>query len=282
MNKWIAQEQLPLFGFVSESDDSLIDHADTHASPFSRYVVYVDESGDHGMESIDDGYPMFVLSFCVFNKRHYCERVVPYFQKFKFNHFGHDGVVLHESDIRKQKGSFSGLISPVLGQQFMEQLTTIVEKSNFILICCAIDKRRLKKNTAGDNPYHIALGFCLETLHDLMQEKQQVAHKTHIVVECRGKKEDKELELEFRRIGDGNNRLGVNLPFEIVFADKKENAIGLQLADLVSRPIGIQCFKPAQHNRAFEVLKDKFYCKGGRSCVGVEYESYGLKIFPTP
>ena len=37
----------------------------------SAYVVYVDESGDHNLESIDQEYPVFVLSFCVFRKGNY-------------------------------------------------------------------------------------------------------------------------------------------------------------------------------------------------------------------
>jgi hypothetical protein len=72
-----------------------------------------------------------------------------------------------------------------------------------------------------------------------------------VVVECRGKKEDSELELEFRRICDGANRMGKPLPFDIIFADKKTNSAGLQLADLVARPIGLSILRPNQSNRAF-------------------------------
>ncbi|WIX32645.1 DUF3800 domain-containing protein [Salinicola sp. JS01] len=32
---------------------------------FSDFVVYVDESGDHGMLNIDANYPVFVLAFCI-------------------------------------------------------------------------------------------------------------------------------------------------------------------------------------------------------------------------
>ena len=32
-------------------------------SEFSEYIVYVDESGDHGLVSIDPQYPVFALSF---------------------------------------------------------------------------------------------------------------------------------------------------------------------------------------------------------------------------
>lgn len=131
------------------------------------------------------------------------------------------------------------------------------------------------------NPYHIALGFCLETLYEFLQEKQQHEKKTHVVVECRGKKEDNELELEFRRICDGNNRLSSTLPFDVLFADKKAMSSGLQLADLVARPIGLKILRPNQENRAFDVLKRKFYCEGGRDQVGKGYENYGLRIYPS-
>jgi hypothetical protein len=30
---------------------------------FSDYIVYVDESGDHGLQSMDATYPVFVLAF---------------------------------------------------------------------------------------------------------------------------------------------------------------------------------------------------------------------------
>ena len=66
---------------------------------FSDYIVHVDESGDHGLESIDPTYPVFVLAFCVFRKNVYQESVVPAIQRFKFRHFGHDMVNLHETDI---------------------------------------------------------------------------------------------------------------------------------------------------------------------------------------
>ena len=72
---------------------------------FSNFVVYVDESGDHGLQTVDANYPVFVLSFCVFPKRYYCDTVVPALQKFKFKHFGHDIVVLHEHEIRKEKAA---------------------------------------------------------------------------------------------------------------------------------------------------------------------------------
>lgn len=251
------------------------------ASRFSNFVVYVDESGDHGMQNVDPNYPIFVLAFCVFHKRHYCEKVAPALQKFKFNQFGHDLVVLHELEIRKEKGNFTFFQGRQHKESFLEELTTIIEASNFILISCVINKLQLRaKSIDPPNPYHVALGFCLETLYEFLLEKKQEQQTTHVIVECRGKKEDNELELEFRRICDGANRLGIPLPFDVIFADKRVNSTGLQLADLVARPIGLSVLRPEQENRAFEVLKRKFYCSGGREKVGEGFENWGLKVYP--
>ena len=234
------------------------------------------------MQNVDPNYPLFVLAFCVFYKKHYSEKVVPALEKFKFNHFGHDIVILHEREIRKESGPFKfGSNKEKL--VFLDELTGLIDNSNFILISCVIDKLKLGGRMAEqDNPYHVALGFCLETLRDFLVEKNQDGKKTHVVFECRGKKEDRDLELEFRRVCDGANRLGIELPFEIIFADKKANSSGLQLADLVARPVGLSILRPGQANRAFEVLKRKFFCAGGRENVGNGYENLGLRVFPPP
>lgn len=278
------QQELPLFDF----DDANVEIVQQHKpeqlkeSEFSKYVVYVDESGDHSLQSIDQNYPIFVLAFCVFHKRHYSEVIVPALEKFKFNHFGHDQVVLHENEIRRRKGAFNIFRSREHHQHFTSQLTEVIAFSNFILISATIDKRQLSKLSPEDNAYHIALGMCMESLSDFLTEKQQQDKKTHIIVECRGDKEDRDLELEFRRICDGNNRLNKKLPFDIIFSDKKVMSSGLQLADLVARPIGLHTLRPDQPNRAFEVLKEKFFCVGGRNKLGEGFKGVGMKIYPAP
>ncbi|UUZ75125.1 DUF3800 domain-containing protein [Polaromonas sp. P1(28)-13] len=250
--------QYPLFE-LAESIPLEHQAPESTGSRFSDYVVYVDESGDHSLASIDSDYPVFVLALCVFHKRHYSEKIIPAVEKLKFNYFGHDSVVLHENEIRKQKGQFAFLSHLPLRTEFMDRLTSIMEASNFVLITCVVDKTRLTRGAgATSNPYHIALGICLESLRNFLVEKQQEQLQTHVVVECRGKKEDSELELEFRRICDGDNPGNRHLPFDIVFADKKTNLTGLQLADLVARPVGLNYIRPLQVNQAFDLLIELF------------------------
>jgi hypothetical protein len=60
-----------------------------------------------------------------------------------------------------------------------------------------------------------------------------------------------------------------------VIADKKVNCAGLQLADLLARPIGMSVLRPDQPNRAVEVIQDKLL----KDPDGRE-EQWGLKCFP--
>ena len=63
--------------------------------------MFVDESGDHELDTIDPGYPMFVLAFCVIRKEDYVATLTSALQRFKLKHFGHDDVIMHEREIRK-------------------------------------------------------------------------------------------------------------------------------------------------------------------------------------
>ena len=108
------------------------------------------------------------------------------------------------------------------------------------------------------DPYEIALTFCMERLQRYLLNLGQAERTTHIQVECRGKAEDAKLELEFRRICAGKNMIGKMPNLDIRFMDKKHNSTGLQLADMVAHPIGRHVMKPAQANRAYDILEPKF------------------------
>lgn len=243
---------------------------------YSDYVIYVDESGDHTLTAIDRDYPVFVLDFCIFRKDSYANVVAPQVQAFKFAHFGHDIVVLHEHEIRKQKPPFVFLKSRDKRDAFMDGLNRLIEQADFTIVAAAIHKERLtQRYAAPGNPYEMALTFCMERAHAFLRDRGQHMLTTHIVVERRGKREDDELELAFRRIRDGANYVGEMPGFEIIFADKKTNSAGLQLADLTARPIGRHVLDPAQPNRAWEIIESKLR----RSPAGA-VRGWGLKVFP--
>lgn len=196
---------------------------------FSDYIVFVDESGDHGLVSIDSNYPVFVLVFSIFKKEEYINHLVPALQRFKHKHFGHDIVVLHERDIRKDMRDFAFLKKEDKKDAFISELTDLVQQMPFTVIASVIRKEKLKlQYVEPGNPYDMALAFGLGRVFYFLRDQKRVGKVTHIVVEQRGKKEDQELELEFRRVVDGANYLNTKFPFQIVFANKQINSASLQ------------------------------------------------------
>lgn len=245
-------------------------------SEFSNYIAYVDESGDHGLETIDPNYPVFVLALCIFRKDIYHQKCSPALQEFKFRHFGHDMVILHERDIRKGSGQFKALTDRQRREEFMEDLGGLMRGTEMTLIASAIRKSELQmRYQTPNNPYDLALGFCLERLYYFLSEREEADKEVHIIFESRGRKEDRDLELEFRRVCGGKNYKGEKMPFEAVFAPKSVNCCGLQIADLVARPIGRHILDPDQANQAFQIIETKFH----RSSTG-KIRGYGLKVFP--
>ena len=244
---------------------------------YSDYVIYVDESGDHSLTSIDRDYPVFVLDFCIFQKAYYASVIAPRVQAFKFEHFGHDIVVLHEHEIRKQKPPFAFLKSEDKRAAFMVGLNDLIRDADFTIIAAAIDKLALKRTYAEPaNPYETALTFCMERVSRFLREKGQADRTTHVVVEKRGKQEDAELGVVFQRLRDhGTFYEEAMRGFEIVFADKRTNSAGLQLADLTARPIGRHVLNPTQANRAWDIIEPKLR----RSSEGIA-RGWGLKTFP--
>ena len=241
---------------------------------FSNYIVYVDESGDHSMgKSIDDNFPVFVLAFCIFKKEDYANIAIPLMKKLKFKYFGHDIVNLHEREIRKAINKFSFLIDAKLREDFLNDLSQIIDISPFTVISTVIKKKEMWCQTK--NPYNMAMQFCLERLYKFLREKDELGKTTHIIFERRGDNEDRDLELEFRRVVAKGNLDEAIYPFEIEFASKKINSAGLQLADMIARPIGLNVLRPSQSNRAYEIIDKKIHKDkwGGKS-------GYGLKIFP--
>ena len=232
---------------------------------FSDYIVYVDESGDHSLTSIDADFLVFSLSFSIVKKTDYIGSVVPSVQALKFKYWGHDSVVLHEHEIRKSKGDFTFLLTDkTVREAFYEDLNQIMVDAPITIIASVIDKLKLKaKYSKPRNPYELALHFCLERLLMFLTDMGQAGKRVHVVFECRGKAEDAGLELAFRRIVDGANGWGwverdfSVMEFEPKFAKKSVNSTGLQLADLTARPIAIKTLRPTQANRAYDVILTK-------------------------
>lgn len=233
---------------------------------FSDFIIYLDESGSPALDADKEDFPVFVLACVCAEKSTYCNDLVPRVQALKFKYFGHDQVIFHERDIRRQSGDFVVLRGdPDLRQAFLTEVTELIQSFQFDVATAVIDKQKLKaKYPAPKSPYELSLLLTMEHLALILRDQGQTGAVVHVIAEARGQQEDAELELVFRRIADGQPPLPSNqqdlitqFEWRILFCDKKSNSTGLQLADLIARPIGLHKLKPDQPNRAYEVIQEK-------------------------
>ena len=240
----------------------------TQPQNYSDFIIFADESGDHGLENINLQFPVFALAFCVVRVDEYINSVVPEIQRLKFSTWGHDSVVLHEHDIRKSEKEFASFRADrQRRERFMDDLSAVMKRTQMGVIASVIDKNRLTgEYIRSKNPYEISLMLCMERLLDTLINQNQLGKLVHVIFESRGKNEDRDLEAEFRQICANQDNWGYRsrdffrMRFEPVFVSKAANSVGLlQLADLVARPIALRVIRPDQANRAYDIIEPKIW-----------------------
>lgn len=242
-----------------------------------NYQFFIDESGDHGLTKIDTDFPVFLLCGVLIKEEDY-ESIRQSINKLKHSIWGSKEVIFHSRDIRKCEKEFQKLFDLELKAKFYEELNKIINNSPYIIIASAIQKDRFIEQFGKlqDDVYEVALSFVIEQA--IMALKSSGEETTlSIIIEKRGRKEDKQLDDHFQRIlGKGTGKLSADEITEhyptFTFKNKRENINGLQLADLVAYPIARYVIEPNRANPAFDVLEPKIYRTNG----GLD----GLRIYP--
>jgi hypothetical protein len=245
-----------------------------------KYHFFLDETGDHGLNYIDKNFPLFVLCGCLFSDSALTD-IEQKIVAFKLKYFKTTDVILHSREIRKCEGAFQILFDLTLKDKFYADLNNILENADFKIIGAAVNKEEhIKKYGKGaDDPYALSLSFILERLIfclDTLDSKATV----DIKAEERGKKEDTMLLAHYNTVFDrGSYYVTAQRLQERVkgfkFFGKRDNAIGLQIADLCAYPLARYLLNPNVPYVPFNVVKSKIYCDGKG-----DFKGRGLKVFP--
>lgn len=239
-------------------------------------IMFLDESGDHSLDKIDNSYPMFILAGCIFDLDYYSKIAEPKINELKIKHFGKIDIILRSYDIRKQKKDFSCLVDKRKRETFYNDLDILVKSLDFKIIAAAINKSNFKnKYNSPDNPYNLCLQFILErSVMFLGRSGNTLIFR----IESRETHNDKKLAEVYEKFRLNNNffkkeEIQSKL-IDLSFNQKIQNIAGHQIADLIAYPIGVFVLDSKRENKAFEIVKTKFHSKNG------SFINYGLKIFP--
>jgi hypothetical protein len=230
------------------------------------YVVYLDESGDHDLTKINPHFPIFVLVLAVIDQAEYIDTIVPAFNWVKFAFFGSEAVIFHSYEIRKSKGVFACLLQPRVRTAFLPELSKLMRHSAYRIISVAVKKTQLVAASSASvgNPYTVALERGLERLIEMLEMRRQ--RRVVVIAEQRGKREDADLRESFDHfVMHGTptiSRIRVQaISWTLIFAPKRMNCVGHQIADLAGGPIAAHVLRslhgsPAS-DQAYDIIRDK-------------------------
>jgi hypothetical protein len=195
------------------------------------YIAFIDESGDHGMGNIDPAYPWFALAAVVYREKDYIDDELASVGRTKLGFWPHEGAVFHAYEIKKRVGLFSILVDPTVEASFRAELCAMFRRSSGKIIAAVIHKGRHKDQYVTPlDPYFLTVQFVLERIH------MMTGDGTKLVFESRGKAEDKIVGDWCAKICGGENHRHHTFKFEVSFAKKSANIVGLQIADLACQP----------------------------------------------
>ena len=200
-------------------------------------VLYLDESGSSDFTEKTQN--LFVLGGVVVDSEN-LRRNQRLIDDFKIKHLGTTDAVLHWSEISNQRNKFGFLRNPELRKGFNDDMNALMEKLQFTVIACVIDKKMWQKKYKDHavDPY----AYSIKILVDRIISLSSFAEKISIETEMRGKKQDRQIQLAFdamRNLGtEFNTANKIKCKIAKMTGHKKsENIAGLQLADLVLTPI---------------------------------------------
>ncbi|QTV05525.1 DUF3800 domain-containing protein [Faecalibacter bovis] len=243
-----------------------------------KYYLFIDESGDHGLINLDPSFPVFLLCAVLTSEDNY-QVIKDSINSIKTKFWRDKKVILHSRDIRKCEKEFQILFDMELKKEFYHMINSLISDSKYRILASAIKKEKYINmyGKLSNDVYELALSFIIERAIFSLDEVRGVRKELEIIIEKRGKREDKKLEEHFQRLLSRGTSFvkperlkEVNL--KIFFKSKKDNINGLQLSDLIAYPIARYVIEPDRANPSFEVLKEKIYQKEGKI--------YGIKIFP--
>lgn len=243
----------------------------------SKYYLFIDECGDHQLEKFNPSFPIFTLCGVLISEDK-LDGLEKRIKSFKRSFFNDEGVIIHSRDIRKQEKEFSILQYDDIKQRFYGEINSILGQQDvYVIVCCSILKEPfIERFSKGEDVYGLSLKYLIERSIFYMDDNISEG-KLNIYIERRGVKQDHALLNYYNRLrATGTkwvtaerlvSRLG-----NFNFCFKKENIIGLQLADLIAYPITRHVLNPKEPNPAYDVICDKIYTYKGAIL--------GMKIIP--
>lgn len=242
-----------------------------------KYYLYIDECGDQNLENFNPLFPVFTLCGVLVSKENK-KRIEDDFNALKREFWNDEDVIIHSRDIRRCKSEFLILLDPEIKGRFYTRVNQILSHNEaYVVVACTILKEpfiRLFSN--AEDVYGLSLAYLLERSIFCVDDMESDA-TIDVIFEKRGRIEDRNLIKFYNGLRvTGTKWVEAQRLQQRISAfmarSKKDNIVGLQIADLIAYPIARKVLNPDAPNPAFEIIKPSIYSSNGMPL--------GFKVIP--
>ena len=241
-------------------------------------TLFLDESGDHNLITIDPQYPVFVLGGIIVDADYADGPLTDALDNFKREWFGRDDIVLHTADIARNRNGFESLQDARIRARFYDGLNELMRGLEYAVVACIIRKHPFRElhGMFAPDPYSYSFSILVERF---CTDVVKTSGDGLIIAEGRDAALNLHLELEWANLktgGTASHSPGIvtDRLRSLSIRSKKDNIAGLEIADLVVSPIGRNAIGRPGHED-WRIVEEKLL----RNDSG-EYQGYGLTLFP--
>lgn len=225
----------------------------------SEYIVFGDESGDHGLSNVRSHSRAFAIALAIFRRDDYEEYFVPALRAFKRTYFGDENLILHEREIRRGDGAFRRLKGIEEREATAAALRLFVAAAPFRIAAFGYRKDRYQPSEVDRaEPYAVPMIAALLSQQIAMPHTRGLDPATELVLDSRGAVEDAQLASVIERATFLSGPPYGDFRFDVRFARKSERVAGVELADLIANPIARRVLNEDHPLIPFEILEPKF------------------------
>ena len=210
-----------------------------------EYYLFLDESKPNM------NFPNFTLGGIAIEKEAYEMQMKPLVNKLKKECFGDDKLILHEIDIRRKSGDFTG-ISQDQQKKFFEELEKLFQNNDFFSVLAVSvnmnDLDILYKENDRNDIYYIALQLLMENFVHFLSLNDGIGT---LYLETTDAVNNKRLQNLFHLLKATGTLFMKKETLQerlstINFAIKSDNIIGLQIADFIPNSLARQALSKRQ------------------------------------
>ncbi|MDE6269842.1 MAG: DUF3800 domain-containing protein [Muribaculaceae bacterium] len=243
-----------------------------------HFTLFIDECGDPNLEKFDKTFPLFTLCGVLVSdkKMDWLEKEI---NNLKLSIWGNKDIIFHSRDIRNCSKDFVNLLDERTKKQFYSGINQLLGAENvYVIVCCCILKEPfVERFNTGEDVYGLSLKYLIERAIFHIDDCVEGKARLRIVVERRNPNQNHTLLKYYNGLRiKGTKWITAERLVDRIksfsFVGKKDNVVGLQVADLIAYPISRHILNPDRPNPAFQVVAKNIYTyKGAR---------LGLKIIP--